>query len=59
MEHISGPISRVLAQLARQVEANVPDHRRPEAFHERKSEIANRLRQLAGTAERPEAHVDG
>ena len=53
MEHISEPVSRILAQLARQVEANVPDHRRPEAFHERKSEIASRLRQLA------EAHVDG
>lgn len=53
------PADEILREIARQVEANVPDHRRPEAFHERKSEIANRLRQLAGTSEKPEAHVDG
>jgi hypothetical protein len=38
-----------LRDIARRVERNVPDARAPERFHEEKSEIAGKLRKLAGT----------
>ena len=40
-----------LHKLAREVERLSPCHRDPEAYHEAKSEIAHRLRQLAFEAE--------
>jgi hypothetical protein len=40
----------MLADLARRVEANVPQRHNPEAFHAEKSEIAAELRRLARSA---------
>lgn len=39
-------VSQVLGDLAYRVRRLGPDHRRPEHFHEEKSEIAHELRRL-------------
>lgn len=41
-----------LRQLARVVQRLAPDRRRPEAFHQTKSDIEHELRQLAAELER-------
>ena len=42
-----------LLVLARQIDRLVPSHRDPERFHEAKSEIAHRLRELARSRRAP------
>ncbi len=39
-----------LRELAKRVERNVPDHRRPTTFHEEKSEIVHELEEIAQEA---------
>lgn len=46
----TAPIASRLADLARRVENNVPDHRRPESFHAEKSEIVQQMREIAREA---------
>lgn len=41
-----------LRDLATRVDRNVPNDRKPEAFHEEKSEIAHELRQVGRELER-------
>lgn len=43
-------ISERLAELAKRVATNEPDHRDPEKFHAEKSEIAHQLRKIAEEA---------
>ena len=40
-------IAQQLAEIARRIEANMPRHNDPEAFHSEKSQIAHDLRQIA------------
>jgi hypothetical protein len=39
-----------LMELAKRIDRNVPDHRRPTTFHEEKSEIVHELEQIAQEA---------
>lgn len=41
--------SQSLLTIARRVDANIPNHRDPEAFHAEKSDIVRELRNLART----------
>lgn len=41
-----------LRDIASRIEANVPSHRNPEAFHAEKSEIADDIRRIARILDR-------
>lgn len=43
----AAPLPDVLEDLARRLRTLAPDHRNPEAFHERKSDLVDALRRLA------------
>ena len=48
-------IAHALLTIARRVDANIPNHRDPEAFHAEKSDIVRELRNLARTGHAGEA----